>query len=64
LNWLASEALRTGLSLELVRDIDTAAMESLKALDPNRPIRDVDIHWVCQPLGQKRDIICLPALPA
>jgi len=44
LNWLASEALRTGLSLELVRDIDTAAMESLKALDPNRPIREADIQ--------------------
>jgi hypothetical protein len=44
LNRRASGALRTGLSLELLRDIDTAAMESLKALDPNRLIRDVDIH--------------------
>ena len=28
---------------EPVGDIDTVAMESLKALDPNRPIREADI---------------------
>ena len=28
---------------EPVGDIDTAAMESLKALDPERPIREADI---------------------
>jgi hypothetical protein len=26
-----------------VRDIDTAAVDSLKVLDPNRPIREADI---------------------
>ena len=28
---------------EPVSDIDTAAADSLKALDPNRPIREADI---------------------
>ena len=28
---------------EPVSDIDTAVMEGLKALDPNRPIREADI---------------------
>jgi hypothetical protein len=27
-----------------VSDIDTAAVDSLKALDPERPIREVDIR--------------------
>src|SRR5436189_5806180 len=27
------------------RDIDTAVVDGLKALDPNRPIREADIHW-------------------
>ncbi|HEX3341336.1 MAG TPA: hypothetical protein VHT68_19415 [Pseudolabrys sp.] len=26
-------------------DIETVAMERLKALDPNRPIREADIDW-------------------
>ncbi|MGC2827685.1 MAG: hypothetical protein WA322_26225 [Pseudolabrys sp.] len=26
-------------------DIDTVVMDSLKALDPNRPIREADIGW-------------------
>jgi hypothetical protein len=26
-------------------DIDTEAVDSLKALDPNRPIREADISW-------------------
>jgi hypothetical protein len=26
-----------------VRDIDTAAVDSLKVLDPNRPIREADM---------------------
>ena len=29
---------------EPVRDIDTAPMEGLKALDPKRPIREADIE--------------------
>jgi hypothetical protein len=29
---------------EPVSDIDTALVDSLKALDPNRPIREADIH--------------------
>jgi hypothetical protein len=28
-----------------VSDIDTAAVDSLKALDPKRPIREADISW-------------------
>jgi hypothetical protein len=28
-----------------VSDIDTAAADSLKVLDPNRPIREADISW-------------------
>jgi hypothetical protein len=31
-----------------VRDIDTTSVDSLKVLDPNRPIREADIvcrHW-------------------
>ena len=27
-------------------DIDTAAVDSLKVLDPKRPIREADINWV------------------
>ena len=30
---------------EPVSDIDTVVMDSLKALDPNRPIREADIGW-------------------
>jgi hypothetical protein len=26
-------------------DIDAVAVDSLKALDPNRPIREADIQW-------------------
>jgi hypothetical protein len=40
---------------EPVRDIDTAAADSLKALDPKRPIREADIlgrHNICRD-GQK-----------
>jgi hypothetical protein len=29
---------------EPATDIDTAAVDSLKALDPERPIREADIH--------------------
>jgi hypothetical protein len=29
---------------EPARDIDTVAVDSLKALDPNRPIREADIE--------------------
>jgi hypothetical protein len=28
-----------------VSDIDTAGVVSLKALDPNRPIREADVEW-------------------
>ena len=34
-------------------DIDTAPMESLIALDPNRPIREADIH-LAHEVGAKR----------
>jgi hypothetical protein len=27
-----------------VRDIDTAVVDSLKVLDPNRPIREADVR--------------------
>ena len=33
----------SGEKHEPVSDIDTAAVDSLKALDPNRPIREADI---------------------
>ena len=26
-------------------DVDTVAVDSLKALDPDRPIREADISW-------------------
>jgi hypothetical protein len=28
-----------------VSDIDTVVVDSLKALDPNRPIREADKRW-------------------
>jgi len=28
-----------------VSDIDTGVVDSLKALDPNRPIREADMAW-------------------
>jgi hypothetical protein len=31
-----------------VSDIDTAAVDSLKVLDPNRPIREADIDFAPQ----------------
>ena len=34
---------------EPVSDIDTAAVDSLKVLDPNRPIREADIGRLCVP---------------
>jgi hypothetical protein len=30
-----------------VRDIDTAVVDSLKVLDPNRPIREADFVDIC-----------------
>jgi len=33
-----------------VSDIDTAAVESLKVLDPNRPIREADMECRCSPI--------------
>ena len=32
-------------------DIDTAAVDSLKVLDPNRPIREADIDAAKPPVG-------------
>ena len=32
---------------EPVGDIDTVVVDSLKALDPKRPIREADIAWTC-----------------
>jgi hypothetical protein len=29
-----------------VSDIDTAVVDSLKVLDPNRPIREADKRWI------------------
>ena len=29
-------------------DIDTVAVDSLKALDPDRPIREANILWCCK----------------
>jgi hypothetical protein len=49
LNFLTKKALYKGLSAdseekrEPVSDIDTAAADSLKVLDPKRPIREADI---------------------
>jgi hypothetical protein len=31
-----------------VRDIDTAVADSLKVLDPNRPIREADVAQIAQ----------------
>jgi hypothetical protein len=48
--WRDYTALESGLP---VSDIDTAAVESLKALDPKRPIREADIAAsldTCRPL--------------
>jgi hypothetical protein len=39
---------------EPVRDIDTAPMEGLKALDPKRPIREADM------CGATRDVRFVP----
>ena len=41
---------------EPVSDTDTAAMESLKALDPDRPIREADIALVRGNFGPKVDL--------
>ena len=38
-------ASRTKLEREPAGDIDTAVVDSLKVLDPNRPIREADIKW-------------------
>ena len=38
---------------EPVSDNDIAAVDSLKVLDPNRPIREADIGW---PWGRNRPI--------
>jgi hypothetical protein len=34
-----------------VSDIDIAVVDSLKALDPNRPIREADIASACAHVG-------------
>jgi hypothetical protein len=52
LNFLTKKAPYKGLSAESeekrepASDIDTAVVVSLKALDPNRPIREADIKLV------------------
>jgi len=40
----------------LASDVDAVEVESLKALDPNRPIREADIRFdqACPPLRQER----------
>jgi hypothetical protein len=35
-------------STKSVSDIDTAVVDSLKALDPNRPIREADVALTCR----------------
>jgi len=42
---------------EPVSDIETAAVESLKALDPNRPIREADI-FQCTDLTRNLVLNC------
>ena len=44
---------------EPVRDIDTAVVDSLKVLDPNRPIREADITMrsADSASGGKADIV-------
>jgi hypothetical protein len=31
-----------------VRDIDTAVVDSLKVVDPKRPIREATKSWMCR----------------
>ena len=52
INFLTKKAPYKGLGAdseekhEPARDIDTAAVDSLKALDPERPIREAtDLRW-------------------
>ena len=47
--WADSEEKR-----EPVSDIDTAVADSLKVLDPNRPIREADINGRAKPAGRGR----------
>jgi hypothetical protein len=41
--WWKGLGADSGEKREPVSDIDTAAVDSLKVLDPNRPIREADI---------------------
>jgi len=51
--WWKGLGADSGEKHEPVGDIDTVAVDSLKALDPNRPIREADIcQRVNEPLTQ------------
>ena len=52
-----SQWLRSEEKHEPVSDIDTAAADSLKALDPNPPIREADIHCDGRLVGPKVEVI-------
>jgi hypothetical protein len=39
-----------------VRDIDTVVVDSLKVLDPNRPIREADIGQATLPIAMSSSV--------
>jgi hypothetical protein len=45
---------------EPVRDIDTAAADSLKALDPKRPIREAEVNQVLASATTGRSGLMVP----
>jgi hypothetical protein len=52
----------SGEKREPVSDIDTAAVDSLKALDPKRPIREADTTRIGRQLSDAPDPSKLPEL--
>ena len=68
LNFLTKKAPYKGLGAESgekhepASDIDTAVVDSLKALDPNRPIREADIsavrHWAAYSITSPAHATC------
>jgi hypothetical protein len=58
---VAKRSADSGEKHEPASDIDTAVVDSLKALDPNRPIREADIAKRChfKPIASsKADLTC------
>src|SRR6266550_8791525 len=47
---------------EPASDVDTALVDSLKALDANRPIREADIHRIGAALADQFDLARPPGL--